>query len=84
MCSGCKEGGTLLCCDYCPAAYHMQPCLNMSKVGKAWCVACLFGRSRGDGGVASSLGVFFYAHDVPQSTLVGAHTHTKALFAVCR
>uniref|UniRef100_A0A452U516 PHD-type domain-containing protein n=1 Tax=Ursus maritimus TaxID=29073 RepID=A0A452U516_URSMA len=25
-CDSCKEGGDLLCCDHCPAAFHLQCC----------------------------------------------------------
>lgn len=31
-CSKCGEGGALICCDYCPASFHMEPCLELSKV----------------------------------------------------
>uniref|UniRef100_A0A673GB59 PHD finger protein 12-like n=1 Tax=Sinocyclocheilus rhinocerous TaxID=307959 RepID=A0A673GB59_9TELE len=25
-CDSCREGGDLLCCDHCPAAFHLQCC----------------------------------------------------------
>lgn len=33
-CSKCGEGGALICCDYCPASFHMDPCLELTKVRK--------------------------------------------------
>ncbi|CAM9862438.1 unnamed protein product [Phaeothamnion confervicola] len=43
LCVLCREGGTLLCCDYCPMAYHMQPCLGlMFEPNGLWaCPGCL-------------------------------------------
>ncbi|MGH0173995.1 UNVERIFIED_CONTAM: hypothetical protein FKN15_066641 [Acipenser sinensis] len=31
-CDSCKEGGDLLCCDHCPAAFHLQCCCPLSPV----------------------------------------------------
>ncbi|CAM9722615.1 unnamed protein product [Discosporangium mesarthrocarpum] len=41
-CAICNLGGTLLCCDFCPMAYHMQPCLKINKepVGTWACPHC--------------------------------------------
>ncbi len=31
-CKVCKDGGELLCCDYCPGTYHMR-CLKPELIG---------------------------------------------------
>ena len=31
-CKVCKDGGELLCCDYCPGTYHMK-CLKPELIG---------------------------------------------------
>ncbi|RUS83107.1 hypothetical protein EGW08_009139 [Elysia chlorotica] len=44
-CFTCSKGGTLICCDACPAAYHAE-CLKMEKAPEeAWfCEECEAGR----------------------------------------
>lgn len=34
-CDSCREGGDLLCCDHCPAAFHLQ-CWYITLGIKAW------------------------------------------------
>eukprot|EP01138_Halocafeteria_seosinensis_P001851 gb/GECG01001894.1/.p1 GENE.gb/GECG01001894.1/~~gb/GECG01001894.1/.p1 ORF type:complete len:725 (+),score=86.36 gb/GECG01001894.1/:1-2175(+) len=42
-CTKCSAPGSLLCCDFCPNAYHLS-CLNMTEyevpAGKWWCPQC--------------------------------------------
>ncbi|XP_028342438.1 PHD finger protein 12-like isoform X1 [Physeter macrocephalus] len=33
-CDSCKEGGDLLCCDHCPAAFHLQCCSAQNNPAK--------------------------------------------------
>ncbi|CAM9777765.1 unnamed protein product [Scytosiphon promiscuus] len=44
-CSKCGEGGALICCDYCPASFHMEPCLELTKdpAGPWACPLCRAG-----------------------------------------
>ena len=27
-CNACKNGGVLICCDYCPRSFHVEKCLQ--------------------------------------------------------
>ena len=38
VCYGCSEGGDLVCCDGCTAAYHLG-CVNMDAVPQVRAVA---------------------------------------------
>ncbi|XP_035825711.1 bromodomain adjacent to zinc finger domain protein 1A [Aplysia californica] len=44
LCTGCKTGGTLICCDCCPRAYHLhcaKPVLKKVPRGKWMCQVCM-------------------------------------------
>ncbi|XP_053562154.1 LOW QUALITY PROTEIN: PHD finger protein 12 [Bombina bombina] len=50
-CDSCKEGGDLLCCDHCPAAFHLQCCnpllkLEMLPPGEWMCHRCTIRRKK--------------------------------------
>ncbi|KAL4232100.1 Histone-lysine N-methyltransferase [Mactra antiquata] len=43
-CFSCNKGGTLLCCEYCPAAYHAE-CLKIDFPTDSWyCPDCVSGK----------------------------------------
>jgi hypothetical protein len=53
-CVLCGAGGSLLCCDGCPAAYHLRCISESSRTipeGEWLCPECRFG-GRGEGGGA--------------------------------
>uniref|UniRef100_F6PHC8 PHD finger protein 12 n=1 Tax=Ornithorhynchus anatinus TaxID=9258 RepID=F6PHC8_ORNAN len=50
-CDSCKEGGDLLCCDHCPAAFHLQCCNpplseEMLPPGEWMCHRCTVRRKK--------------------------------------
>ncbi|KAE8622162.1 hypothetical protein XENTR_v10005123 [Xenopus tropicalis] len=50
-CDSCKEGGDLLCCDHCPAAFHLQCCNpplseEMLPPGEWMCHRCTIRRKK--------------------------------------
>ncbi|NP_001080210.1 PHD finger protein 12 S homeolog [Xenopus laevis] len=50
-CDSCKEGGDLLCCDHCPAAFHLQCCNpplseEMLPPGEWMCHRCSIRRKK--------------------------------------
>ncbi|XP_028662906.1 PHD finger protein 12 [Erpetoichthys calabaricus] len=50
-CDSCKEGGDLLCCDHCPAAFHLQCCNpplseEMLPSGDWMCHRCMVRRKK--------------------------------------
>ncbi|MGH0166943.1 UNVERIFIED_CONTAM: hypothetical protein FKN15_056844 [Acipenser sinensis] len=50
-CDSCKEGGDLLCCDHCPAAFHLQCCNpplseEMLPPGDWMCHRCMVRRKK--------------------------------------
>ncbi|CAB4067292.1 Histone-lysine N-methyltransferase, H3 lysine-36 specific,Histone-lysine N-methyltransferase, H3 lysine-36 and H4 lysine-20 specific,Histone-lysine N-methyltransferase SETD2,Probable histone-lysine N-methyltransferase CG1716,Histone-lysine N-methyltransferase ASH1L,Histone-lysine N-methyltransferase NSD2,Histone-lysine N-methyltransferase ASHH2,Probable histone-lysine N-methyltransferase Mes-4,Histone-lysine N-methyltransferase NSD3 [Lepeophtheirus salmonis] len=44
-CFICSSGGSLICCDFCPASFHSE-CLNLPNLpeGKYYCQTCCNGR----------------------------------------
>lgn len=40
QCHMCKGGGEVVCCDYCPKAYHLA-CVNLKVRPESSCNACL-------------------------------------------
>ncbi|KAL0994185.1 hypothetical protein UPYG_G00118880 [Umbra pygmaea] len=52
-CDSCREGGDLLCCDHCPAAFHLQCCnpplsKEMLPPGDWMCHRCMVRRKKRD------------------------------------
>uniref|UniRef100_A0AAY4BSC0 PHD finger protein 12 n=1 Tax=Denticeps clupeoides TaxID=299321 RepID=A0AAY4BSC0_9TELE len=50
-CDSCREGGDLLCCDHCPAAFHLQCCnpplsREMLPPGDWMCHRCMVRRKK--------------------------------------
>ncbi|KAJ8266381.1 hypothetical protein GJAV_G00129800 [Gymnothorax javanicus] len=50
-CDSCRDGGDLLCCDYCPAAFHLQCCnpplsAEMLPPGEWMCHRCMVRRKK--------------------------------------
>ncbi|KAJ8348687.1 hypothetical protein SKAU_G00272760 [Synaphobranchus kaupii] len=50
-CDSCREGGDLLCCDHCPAAFHLQCCNpplseEMLPPGEWMCHRCMVRRKK--------------------------------------
>uniref|UniRef100_A0A3Q1F9Z8 PHD-type domain-containing protein n=1 Tax=Acanthochromis polyacanthus TaxID=80966 RepID=A0A3Q1F9Z8_9TELE len=53
-CDSCREGGDLLCCDHCPAAFHLQCCNpplseEMLPPGEWMCHRCNVRKKVNDG-----------------------------------
>ncbi|XVE55758.1 hypothetical protein DITRI_Ditri03aG0183400 [Diplodiscus trichospermus] len=44
VCSACRDGGELICCDHCPSAFHVN-CLGLEEVpdGDWFCPSCCCG-----------------------------------------